>query len=74
MSFQLDVACQRFESGHAVGQGWKHSGGTPLELLARVMAAEVRGAGWPRQAGEPDLAARVRSEALDQTDPETRHQ
>jgi hypothetical protein len=74
MSFHLDVAYRRFENWHAVGHGWKHSAGTPAELLARVIVAETRGAEWPGRASEPDLVARVRAEALDLTDPETRHQ
>lgn len=74
LSFHLDVACRRFERWHAVGRGWKHSGTTPAELLAKVIVAETRGVDWPRRPTEPDLVARLRSEALDQTDPETRHQ
>jgi hypothetical protein len=74
MSFHLDVAYRRFENWHAVGHGWKHLGSTLPELLAKVIVAETRGAEWPKRPGEPDLAARVRSQALDQTDPETRHQ
>lgn len=74
MSFHLDVAYQRFESWHAVGHGWKHSGDTTAELLAKVIVAETRGAEWPRQPDEPDLVADVRSREVDLTDPETRHQ
>jgi hypothetical protein len=74
MSFHLDVAYRRFESWHAVGHGWKHSAGTPPELLAKVIVAETRGDDWPRRPAEPDLVARVRAGALDLTDPETRHQ
>jgi hypothetical protein len=74
MSFHLDVAYRRFESWHAVGHGWKHSADTLPELLAKVIVAETRGADWPRRANEPDLVAHVRSQELDLTDPETRHQ
>jgi hypothetical protein len=74
MSFHLDVAYQRFERWQAVGHGWKHSGATTAELLARVIVAETRGAEWGKREGEPDLVARIRSEELDLTDPETRHQ
>ena len=74
MSFHLDVACWRWERWHAVGHGWKHTGTTPAELLSRVIVAETRGKEWPKRCHEPDLVKRIRSEALDQTDPETRHQ
>ncbi|HEV2883175.1 MAG TPA: hypothetical protein VGX24_18035 [Pyrinomonadaceae bacterium] len=74
MSFHLDVAYQRFENWHAVGHGWKHLAGTLPELLSKVIVAETRGAQWGTRESEPDLVARVRSEALDLTDPETRHQ
>ncbi|HEX8127778.1 MAG TPA: hypothetical protein VF527_01525 [Pyrinomonadaceae bacterium] len=74
MSFHLDVAYQRFENWHAVGHGWKHIGSTLPELLAQVIVAETRGADWAKRPSEPDLVARIRSEALDLTDPETRHQ
>ncbi|HEX8633642.1 MAG TPA: hypothetical protein VF703_05760 [Pyrinomonadaceae bacterium] len=74
MSFHLDVAYQRFEHWEAVGHGWRLSGSTPGELLAHVIVAETRGEKWRKRPGEPDLVARIRSEAVDTTDPETRHQ
>lgn len=74
MSFHLDVAYQRFETWHAEGHGWKHSADTVARLLANVIVAESRGVEWPRRRSEPDLVTLIRSQALDLTDPETRHQ
>ncbi len=74
MSFHLDVAYQQWERWHAVGHDWKHTGNTPAELLASVIVAETRGSEWPTRPHETDLVKRIRSEALDQTDAEMRHQ